>query len=61
MNVNEKKITEARIIKSQNKYWPIWMVLYIVESGSVYNCYNEAAYVVASLTGYRLRKKKQEG
>ena len=60
MNVNEKKITEARIIKSQNKYWAIWMVLYIVESGSVYNCYNEAAYVVASLTGYRLRKKNRK-
>ena len=60
MNTNKKKITEARIIKSQNKYWPIWMVLYIVESGSVYNCYNEAAYVVASLTGYRLRKKTRK-
>lgn len=38
----------------------MWMVLYIVESGSVYNCYNESAYVVSSLTGYRLRKKTRK-
>ena len=60
MNTKKKEITERRIISSQNEYWLIFFVLYIVESGSVYNCYNEAAYVVSSLTGYRLRKKTRK-
>lgn len=60
MEKSKKKITEARIINSQDEYWLTFYVLYIVECGSVYNCYNEAAYVVASLTGYRLRKKTRK-
>ena len=60
MEKSKKKITEARIINSQDEYWLTFCVLYIVECGSVYNCYNEAAYVVASLTGYRLRKKTRK-
>ncbi len=60
MNTRKKKITEMRIVKSQDEYWLICNILYIIESGSVYNCYNEAAYVVASLMGYRLRKKTRK-
>lgn len=60
MATNKKILSEARIIKSQSKYWHENMILYIVESGSVWNCYNEAAYIVASVMEYRLRKKTRK-
>ena len=60
MATKKKLLTESRIIKSQKSYWLKNRILYIVLSGSVYNCFNEAAYIVASLMGYRLRKKTRQ-
>ena len=60
MATKKKLLTESRIIKSQKSQWLKDKILYIVLSGSVYNCFNEAAYIVASLMGYRLRKKTRK-